>query len=317
MDFTLSIILFFVGFYILVKGAQILVRGAVSAAHVFGLSKWFIGIAIVSVGTSMPELSINLASVFDGEIIGISAIIGSNVFNSLVILGLASFITPIIIRGSWRMGFWINLATITIAASIILFPVLGDPYFVGITRPEALLLFGLFLGWMTMLLMRPEYDTESADEEVFTVFVSVALILFGVLGVFVGGQWVVDGAEAMALYFGVSEALIGLTIVAIGTSLPEFTVSIVAAWKRNPSIALGNIMGANIFGLFGILGATALIHPIAVMEDFRMDILAAGGAAVLLLLMLYLGKRYTLTRVEGTLLVLAYIIYLVVLFLRG
>jgi cation:H+ antiporter len=317
MDFSLSIILFFVGFFVLVKGAQILVRGASSAARVFGLSKWFIGVAIVGIGTSVPELSINLAAVFDGGIVGLSTIIGSNTFNILFILGVSACFAPIVIRGTWKRDFWFNLGSVAIAALFILFAVVGDQSFLGITRLEGAILFGLFIWWMVLLLLQPEYDGESSEEEVFTVFVSIAMVLFGIAGVFVGGQWVVEGAETIALSFGVSEALIGLTLVAIGTSLPELTVSLVAAFRRNPTIAVGNVIGSNIFDFLGILGATALIHPITVLDDFQFDIFAALGATALLLVVLYFGKRFTLTRVEGVILIFAYLIYLVVLFIRG
>ncbi|PIP86765.1 sodium:proton exchanger [Candidatus Campbellbacteria bacterium CG11_big_fil_rev_8_21_14_0_20_44_21] len=312
----MPIILFAIGFYILIKGAQILIRGASSMARIFGLSPWFVGIAIVGIGTSIPELSINLASVWNGQGIGLSTIIGSNTFNILAILGLSALFSPIMTRDSWVKDIWFNLLAITIASIFIIFPILGETSFSGITQIEGFVLLALFSVWMFILLRRPE-ETESREEEIFTVLVSNMMILGGIVGVFIGGRWVVQGAEFIASALGVSEALIGLSIVAIGTSLPELTVSLTAALKREPAIALGNVVGSNIFDFLGILGLTSILRPISVTSDFRFDIFAALGAGLLLILAVYFNKRHEVTRKEGVLFVLSYVLYLIIVLSRG
>jgi cation:H+ antiporter len=316
MDIANQLILFIVGFYILIKGARILVRGAISMAKIFGLSKWFIGIAIVGIGTSIPEFAVNLASTFNGQSIGLSTIIGSNTFNILFILGLSAIFMPIKMEKSWTKDFWFNFLAIIIASAFILFPIIGNGSFNGISRPEGLVLLGLFLLWIILLLRRPE-DTDTKEEEIFTVLVSILMIVGGIIGVFLGGRWVIHGAEFIASYLGVSEALIGLTIVAIGTSLPELTVSVVAAINRNSAISVGNVIGSNIFDFLGILGLTATIKPIIVMDNFRFDILATLGAGIILLLALYFNKKHQITRNEGLFFILAYIVYFILVFLRG
>jgi cation:H+ antiporter len=316
MDPVIPIVLFFVGFYILIKGARILVRGAISMSRIFGLSKWFIGVAIVGIGTSIPEFAINLASTFNGQSIGLSTIIGSNTFNILFILGLSAIFMPIVMEKNWIKDIWLNLFAIVVAASFILFPIFGDSTFGGISRPEAIVLLGLFLVWITLLLRRPE-ETDTSEEEIFTVLLSSAMIIGGIIGVFLGGRWVIHGTEFIASILGVSEALIGLTLVAIGTSLPELTVSVVAATEKNSAISVGNIIGSNIFDFLGILGLTALIKPIAVLDNLKFDILATLGAGIILLSALYLNKKREITRKEGMFFVLIYIVYFIVIFLRG
>jgi cation:H+ antiporter len=312
----LPIILFLLGFYILIKGAGFLVRGASSIARIFGLSKWFIGIVIVGIGTSIPELSINIASVFNGQTIGLSAIIGSNTFNILMILGISAIFVPISIQRLWVKDIWFNISAILVATLFILFPIFGQSSFIGISRPEAIALLILFGLWITLVLRRPE-EIESSEEEIFTILLSTIMIVGGIAGVFLGGRWVIEGAEFIASTLALSQNLVGLTLVAVGTSLPELAVSVVAAFRGKPAIAVGNVIGSNIFDFLGILGITALLKPIQVMGDFRFDILATFGAGLILLFSIYFIAKDKITRKEGFLFVLAYIIYFVIIFLRG
>lgn len=318
MELFITLLLFCVGFFILIKGANWLVSGARSIARVFEVSPWFVGLVIVGIGTSIPEFSINVASVFNGQTIGLETIIGSNTFNILVILGVAALVTPIVLRRTWVVrDLLCNIGAIAISAAVILLPVFGGDM-LGVTRLEALFLFLLFLAWMGFMFYQHDRDEENADYEVFSGFVSMVFIVAGLVGVFVGGQWVVSGAEAIASSLGVSSALIALTLVAAGTSLPELTVSLVALLRRQGSLAVGNVIGSNIFDFLGIIGITALLRPIVISERIQFDIFAALCAALLLLGLVLIARRpYTLSRVAGGLMVTAYLCYLLLVLYRG
>lgn len=318
MDILVTLSLFFIGFFFLIKGASILVNAARFLAKYFRLSPWFIGMVIVGIGTSIPEFSINIAAAFKETSIGIGTIIGSNTFNILVILGLSALVAPITFRRVWvARDLPINLAAIVVTALFIVFAIFGPSDYPGVTRMEGLVLALLFLAWMIGMFYTKDSSEDDADEKVFTLFTAFIMIVVGIAGVFFGGKWVVDGAAAIAGAFGVSPELIALTIIGAGTSLPELTVSIVSLLKRSPSIAVGNVIGSNIFDFLGIVGIAALIHPIPVLQDVQFDIFAAIGAALLLFLLVMIGRPYTLGRLKGLILVLAYILYLVVVFSRG
>ncbi len=317
MDLFSSLALFVLGIGILVKGAQALVRGAISVARLFGISTWFIGTVIVGAGTSIPELSINVAAALEGTAVGVSTIIGDNTFNMLFILGLAAFIAPFSIERAWLRDFFVNALAIAAAALFIALPLLGPPGFGGISTLEGLALLGCFAGWALLALARKTPPNVGVDRTVLAGFSAFVFVLAGLLGVFFGGMWVVDGAQKLAAALGVSSALIGLTIVAIGTSLPELTVSLVAAFRKTNGIAIGNILGSSVFDFFGILGLSALIRPLAVPEAFRFDIFVAFAAAATLLAALLLRPKLTLTRGKGLALVLFYAVLFAVLVARG
>jgi cation:H+ antiporter len=319
MEIFNTLVLFLIGFFILIKGANWLVSGARSVAAVFNISPWFIGLVIVGIGTSIPEFSINIASVWNGNLIGLETIIGSNTFNILVIIGLSAILSPVVLRRVWVLrDLTFNILAIVAAALVIIFPIAGDPSWVGVTRPEALALAVLFLAWIVFMFHRHDTADDSVDYEVFSGFVSFMLIAVGIVGVFFGGRWVVDGAESIALLLGISPALVALTVVAIGTSLPELTVSITAFVRRQGSIAVSNVIGSNIFDFLGIIGITALMRPIPVVGSLQFDIFAALIAALALFCAMYvIGKRYTLSRFEGALLLSVYLLYLAVIFWRG
>ncbi|MBL7045806.1 MAG: sodium:calcium antiporter [Parcubacteria group bacterium] len=318
MDPILSIALFGVGFFILVKGAQVLVNGSASIAKLLGVSTWFIGAVVVGIGTSLPEFAINLASVFDGESIGLATIIGSHTFNTLFLLGFVSVIAPLTIRHGWiARDVPINLVVVLIASAVILFPLFGSDIN-GISRYEGFVLLGLLIVWFIFMLKRRASVGEESVYRVFTVLNSIFFILLGFVGVFIGGRWVVSGAVTIAELVNLSPAFIGFTVVAIGTSVPEFAVSIVAAIKRQPGLAIGNILGSNIFGLFGVLGMTAIIRPIVVAPEIRFDIFAALIAALIFTVVAVLmGKKYHISRAEGVLLMVAYVVYFIFLIIRG
>ncbi|PIR85213.1 hypothetical protein COU15_02305 [Candidatus Kaiserbacteria bacterium CG10_big_fil_rev_8_21_14_0_10_45_20] len=317
MEIFNAIFLFLFGFFILVRGAQILVKGAVSVAKIFNFSPWFIGVVIVGVGTSIPEFSINLVAAFEGNAVGIGTIIGSNTFNILMILGVSALFFPIVMKKSWIQDFFVNAIFVAIAGSMLAFPVLGDPTVVGITRSEAGILFLLFILWLVFMFRRGDTKDETTDHKVFTVFTSFVMIVAGVVGVFFGGSWVVSGVEQFAIFAGISSEVIALTVIGAGTSIPELTVSVVAALRKNTGIAVGNVLGSNIFDFLGILGITGLIHPIIVSESVRFDIGATFIATMLLLAVIVLGRSHRIGRTEGLVLITAYVLYLILFIFRG
>lgn len=306
-----SLVLFLAGFVILVGGARLLVRGAVSVATILKISPWAVGVAIVGIGTSIPELSISISAVLHSNSVGIGTLIGNTTFNLLFTLGLIALLSPIALSPQWRKDLVINVAVTVIAFAIVLLPVLGDSAFIGISREEGGLLFGLFIVWLLVMLSRKAIPDDGADYQVLTAFSSFVMITAGIAGVFLGGQWVVSGAETIAGLFGVSSAVIGLTIVAAGASLPELTVSLIAMLKKQNGMAVGNLIGSSIFDFLGILGITALIRPLPVIGRVQVDFLAAVVATTLVLLLaFYFGKKGKLSRTEGVLLLLSYFAYL-------
>jgi len=318
MEIIISLILFFTGFYILIKGAKILVDGAISIARIFNISNWFTGVVIVGIGTSIPEFSINIASVFNNSPVGISAIIGSNTFNILFILGVSALFCPISMKKEWVIkDFLFNIIAVVVSAVVIIFPLFGKSGFLGVERIEALFLLTLFIGWSLYMFNRKIDDEKNVDYKIFSAFSSFVMIMVGFIGVFVGGHWVVDGAETIAVFFNASPALIGLTIVAAGTSLPELTVSMVALFKRRTEIAVGNIIGSNIFDFLGILGITALFRPIVVPSSAQFDIFATLGSVFLLFALTFIGRKYILSRIEGLIFIIGYILYLFFIIWRG
>lgn len=319
MDLALTVVLFFLGFFILIKGAEYLIKGATSLANLFGLSRWFIGVVIVGIGTSIPEFSINVASVFAGNNIGLATIIGSNTFNILFVLGISALIYPLVFRKDWiRYDLPINMLVVLLVSAIILVPFGEDGASLGITRIEGVFLLLLMGVWIWFMLRRKVTEKYDVDTQAFSWVLSVLFIGAGLVGVFLGGQWIVNGASVLATMMGISPALVGFTVIAIGTSVPELAVSIVAATQRQSSIAIGNIIGSNVFDFLGILGITSILRPLEVRESLQFDIFATFGASLILFISaLYIGGRYRISRFEGGVFVCLYLAYFAFLFIRG
>lgn len=312
-----SVVLFLVGFYILIKGANYLVDGASAIARIFHVSNWLIGVVIVGIGTSIPELSINIASSFGGSAIGVGTVIGSNIYNILFIIGISALVTPLALHKEWvREDFVFTIAATVIAGFALYLPMLGDSAFHGITFEEALLLLVLFLIWLVFSIMRKENDPD-LDIKVLTLTSSIVMIVAGFIGVFLGGGWVVGGAEKIAGALGASPLLVGLTVVSIGTSIPELVVSVLAAFRKRPGIAVGNVIGSSIFDFLGIFGMAGLIRPIATPAGIGFDTLLAVFAPIILLVAVFAGMRYTIARWQGALFVGLYCLYFVFIIVRG
>ncbi len=316
----ISIFLFGLGFVLLVGGSHYLIKGASSVARIFKLPAWVIGISIVGIGTSLPEFSINLASVFDTSTVGLATVLGSNTFNTLFILGLAAIAQPLIITNKWaKTDFTINVFAIAISLLFAIFPVIGADSDGGIGRSEGAILLSLFVIWLLWIILgrRGQTDEELESAETINFWLSVFLILAGIVGVFFGGSWVVDGAVKIASLLGVSESVIGLTIVAIGTSVPEIAVSLTAAIERRPGIAVGNIVGSNIFDFLWILGSVSILRPIAFPPGLLVDSLVTLGATLLLVAVARLGSTMRISRKVGLVFILLYLTYLAFVIYSG
>lgn len=314
-------ILFVIGFVILIKGADALVAGASSLAKRLNISNLAIGLTVVAFGTSAPELIVNvIASVQGNTDIAIGNIIGSNIANILLILGISSIIYPLAVK---KNTVWKEIPLSLLAAlllGILANDVLLDnaPYS-ALTRIDGLVLIAFFIIFLyyTFGIAKVENgDTEDDIEQAGTVK-AVALIVLGLTGLAIGGKWIVDGAVHIASSLGVSQAFIGLSIVAIGTSLPELATSAVAALKKNTDIAIGNVVGSNIFNIFWVLGLSATIKPLRFEPAGNTDIGMVILASFLLFGLLFLGKRHKLEKTEGVIFVLTYIAYIVFLVVRG
>lgn len=304
---TSSIFLFLVGFYILIKGANWLVGGASSLAVRLGVSNFVIGLVIVGIGTSIPEFATFFVGHLSGENeIALGTIIGSNTFNILFILGLSSLVVPLVFKPNWvkRDLLW-NI----IAVSVPLVLIISSDWL--LTRWSGLFMLVLFAWWMIAVIKKPNEEASGEKSlQVIALSVSAGLILAGLLGVILGGKWVVDGAVEIAKLAGVSERLIGLTIIGIGTSLPELSVTFMAALRRQPGIAIGNIIGSNIFDFLMILGVGAMFKPILFPLDIGVDMVITLLSAAALYGFMYIGERFILKRWQGLLLVIFYILYL-------
>jgi cation:H+ antiporter len=319
----LTYVLLIAGFGLLIKGAGFLVDGASSIARKLKVSDLLIGLTIVAFGTSTPELFVNLlASVKGTAAIAIGNILGSNIFNILLILGLSSIIFPLIVT---RGTVWKEIPLTLLAAAMLgvmaFKPLVIKGCSSGISRIEGLILlafFGLFMYYvLKMAGSVDKSNNEPLAAKQYTISKSSLLILAGFAALFLGAKLVVDAAISLAQRFGVSESFIGLTIVATGTSLPELATSAVAAAKRNCDIAVGNIVGSNIFNIFLILGLSAVIRPMPFQPGNNIDIGVAVLASLLLFVFMFSGKKGSLDRWEGALLVVLYIGYIIFLIVRG
>lgn len=316
-------LLFVVGFVLLIKGADWLVAGSATIAKKNNVSNLVVGLTIVSMGTSMPELIVNvLASSKDAPQIAIGNILGSNIANILLILGVAAFIYPIKIKESTVFSeipySIIALLLVAFVANSNLFGSHNN----SINQIDGIILmafFGLFVAYIIRLAKNGSADMiDDIPDEKITTGKSFLMVLLGMIGLFFGGQWVVNGAIAAAEHFGLSEAFIGLTVVAIGTSLPELVTSAVAAYRKNTDIAMANIIGSNIFNLLWVLGISAIIKPMSFDSSLNADILILLGASCLILFSLVTGKvKNQIGKPTGTLFLLLYLTYVVFLIYRG
>ena len=316
------IILIVLGFILLIKGADFLVDGASNIAKKFHIPDIIIGLTIVSIGTSMPELFVSITSAIEGyPDMAVGNIVGSNIANLLLILGMSSIIRSIKFKRETR------LIEIPMCLGISLLFVLLCNLGHDVTRFDArilIVLFVMFIGYTIVMAKKgEEFDKEDEDEDVkdktksskSTIKDIIFLILGAVLLKF-GGDLTVNNAVEVAKHFGLSEKLISVTILAIGTSLPELVTSVSAAFKGKSDIAIGNILGSNIFNMLQIIGASAMIKPIVYNTSYNLDMIFLIGGTLVLSLFPIIPPKNKMSRGNGLVYVLIYVGYLVSLFVK-
>ncbi|MBN1119213.1 MAG: calcium/sodium antiporter [Bacteroidales bacterium] len=310
---TTGFLLLVLGFVILIKGADWLVNGSVSLAKHYKISELAIGLTIVAFGTSAPELVVNIISSLKGlNDVTMGNIVGSNLFNLMLILGLSGIIFPLVVQVK---TIWNEIPFSLLAAFVLL--ILGNFTFnhtnqLSINRLDGFILLLFFTMFMLYIFvnLRKKEETLDVDYKMIKPMWSVFLILIGLASLVIGSQLVVDNAVKIAQFFGASEKLIGITIVSAGTSLPELVTSVVAATRKKSDIAIGNIIGSNIFNIFLILGVSSIISPIHYNISFNLDILILIVSTILLFVFMFSGKKYKLDRWESALLLIGYIGYI-------
>lgn len=319
-------LLFIIGFVLLLKGADWLVSGASELASRFGISEFVIGLTIVSIGTSMPELLVSILASVEGKSgLVIGNILGSNIANVLLILGVSAVVCdlpvkretvlseiPFSLTAALLVGFLAN-STLWYERDLELYISRGDGVII-------LFFFLLFLIYVFMLAkedVKAEFKEEVKTTRAWSIARNVFHIGLGVIGLFLGGKWVVDGAVEIAKTFKMSETFIGLTVIAIGTSLPELVTSVMAALKKNTDIAMGNIVGSNIFNLLWVLGISAVVKPLPFTVTSNVDLLMVIASSSMIILALILGRRFIIKRTEGIIFLMTYGAYVYFLVLRG
>lgn len=319
----IQILLLVVGLVMLVKGSDWLVQGASGLAKKYNVPDIVIGLTIVSFGTSLPELLVSLLSSFKGSSdIALGNVLGSNTANILLILGISAMIFPLSVK---RNTTWVEIP-ISLMAAVLLgvlahfgFESTAEQKMIG--RGDGVILLLGFAGFMWYIFRLVKSGKEVAIEvEGFVPMAlkkTILLIIVGIAGLTWGGRLFVDNAIFLAQSWGVSEALIGLTVVAIGTSLPELATSAVAAYKKETDIAVGNVVGSNIFNLLWILGLSATIKPLRFNTSTNFDIATVIATSLLLFAVMFFGKKHNVGRWKGLLFVLLYIAYTWYLVQRG
>ena len=323
----MNILLLIGGLILILLGANGLTDGAASVVKRFRIPPIVIGLTIVAFGTSAPELTVSVSSALKGSAdIAIGNVVGSNIFNTLMIVGCTALFAPIVItRNTLRKEI-----PLCILSSIVLLICANDVFLDKapeniLNRVDGLLLlcfFVIFMGYTFAIASKPVTMEQQAEHPVIEEeteikslpwWQSILYIIGGLAALIYGGQLFVDGATGIARNLGVSESIIGLTLVAGGTSLPELATSIVAALKKNPEIAIGNVIGSNLFNIFFVLGCSASITPLRLSGITNFDLFTLVGSGILLWLFgLFFAKR-TITRIEGGIMILCYVAYTVVL----
>lgn len=331
MEIWLAVILLLVGFVLLVKGADFFVDGASNIARYLKISSLIIGLTVVAFGTSLPEAAVSISGVIQGiDDVSFGNIIGSNIFNLLLILGVSALILPVVVNEEILK----RDLPISILAAIIIIPMyyfLHENGSSALVRFEGLILILLLAGFMFLMFKSAnktrndiinsstlQDSNKSNPKEIeaptMSKSKSIVLVLIGLIGIVAGGIMVTNGAKEIALFFGMSEWLVGLTIVSVGTSLPELVTSITAAMKKENDIAVGNVVGSNIFNLLFILGFSSLVSPVKINSTAIFDLIFLVVISIIVLLFAFRERK--LGRVEGGFLTLMYLGYLVYIIIR-
>lgn len=316
----ISVLLIILGFILLIKGADFLVDGASSLARKFNIPDIIIGLTIVSIGTSMPELFVSSTSTINGSSdMAIGNIIGSNLCNLLMILGISAIIKPVKFQKETRL---IEIPTCLIIT--IIFAIFCNTSGT-ISRIEAIVLIFLFVLFIIYTIIMAKkgnsFDGNTVieiqtDDKPLSLKKSIILIVLGIVGLKVGGDFTVENATNLARMFSISEKIIGLTILAIGTSLPELVTSVTAAIKGNSDIAIGNIIGSNIFNILLIIGVSAIISPLTYNFTYNIQIGILILATIILSIFPIIPPKNEMSRFNGLIYLAIYIIYMIIIFVR-
>lgn len=311
MEMAIQLLLLVAGFVMLVKGADLFVDGASGIATKFGIPQLVIGLTIVAMGTSAPEAAVSITAAFGGSAdITIGNIVGSNILNILIILGISALVYPLAIQKSTLI---VDIPVVLLATVVL--------YLLGfdgnISRIDAVIMLVIFAAYLSYLFIGAKKEAslqkaentdaeENAAKEISLLKASIFTVI-GLALIIGGSNFVVNSATAIAKALGLSQRFIGLTIVALGTSLPELFTSVTAALKKNSDIAIGNVVGSNIFNLLFIVGLSGVIIPVPFAEGFRFDMIVSGVAAAALLLFCLPKKK--LPRFAGAIMLLGYVLY--------
>lgn len=308
----LNYVLLIVGFVLLIKGADYFVDGSASVAKKFQIPTMIIGMTIVAMGTSAPECAVSIAASLKGSnSMAISNVVGSNIFNLMIVCGACAVFAPLTVKASTLKQEF----PLSILAALLL---LGMGYLgMGVGRVDGLILLAVFAGFLVWMVMEAKKARDNAQEEEIETLKGwqcLVYIVGGIAAIVIGGDFVVDSASAIAAEFGLSQTLIGLTIVAFGTSLPELVTSLVAAKKGETDMALGNVIGSNIFNILLVLGIAGVVSPMAVlMENLIDDIILIAMSAIV---WIFAWRKKQISRVHGIIMIVMYAVYVVYICMR-
>ncbi|MGL5313139.1 MAG: calcium/sodium antiporter [Peptostreptococcaceae bacterium] len=308
------------GFLLLIKGADTFVIGSSSIAKTFNVPSLIIGLTIVAFGTSAPEAAVSITAALGGKNdMAIANVVGSNIFNLLAVIGVASILNPIKVQKSTILKEF----PFVLLASVVLLILCHDTKFQGydmnlLTRADGLMLLALFSIFMYYLIdmaitSKEEMDIDKADDKI-PIGKSILMSILGIAGIIIGGQIVVNSASDIAISWGMTENLVGLTIVSIGTSLPEFVTSIIAARKGESDIAIGNVVGSNLFNILFVLGISSVIHNIQIHPIVFVDMIVMILVSVIVYI--FAVTKRSVNKPEGIILTLLYIAYMVFIIIR-
>ena len=308
MDILIQSLILLGGLILILFGANYLVDGASSIAKKFGISEFVIGLTIVGIGTSTPEMVVSFLSAFQGNAdLAVGNIVGSNIFNTMLILGVTALIAPLAItRDNLKKDIPINIGVtlllIMLGMKATIFGVGED----GLSRIDGIILLALFAWYFWSSFKSDSSSSAEEGEDIVERknWISILMIVGGLAALVIGGRVFVNSATSLAKLLGISDKFIAITIVAAGTSMPELATSVVAAFKGRGQLALGNVLGSNIFNILLILGGSALIHPLSFASMTTVDLGIVMLCTVLILMSAYMFKKKELDRVEGALFIL-------------
>lgn len=323
MTVLINFLLVAVGFVFLIKGADLLVDSASSIAKKFNISELVIGLTVVALGTSAPEMVVNsISALKNHDDVVFGNVIGSNIFNLFLILGVSGLIFPMSVR---KNTVWKEIP-FSLVISMVLFVLVNDRMLFGnaensLSKIDGAILLALFVGFVAYILYslkkeNDDSDFDTSDIHVFNYLKSTLLLIVGIVGLAVGGNLVVNSAVEIAKQLQVSEKLIGLTIISAGTSLPELATSVVAAVKKKSDIAVGNVLGSNILNITLILGLSSFLAPLNYNTQLNVDFYVLFGGTTLLFLFMFTLHIKKLDRWEAAVYVVGFVAYLAFLFIR-